>query len=294
MLYRRKVLLNILHEFNGVLPSISLMKLSLLVTRTAGATQCYDFIPYKFGAFSYSLYSDINSLSKEGTISKTNNNIVLNSFNYDDYKIKTVDREAVRLIHNQFPNASPKDLIAYTYNKYPFFALKSTLTDYVTPEIRQKIQECINNDKHTELFTIGYEGISCEEYLNRLIRNNIALLIDVRKNPISMKYGFSKNLLSKHVKDLGIEYLHLPELGIESEERQNLETYQDYKNLFAKYEKTTLLNNTLALNRIITSLRQNKKVALTCFEKDYHCCHRGIIAKKLQTLPDWNYKLTHL
>ncbi|WP_200885350.1 DUF488 family protein [Jejuia pallidilutea] len=45
------------------------------------------------------------------------------------------------------------------------------------------------------LFTIGYEGISLEHYLNKLIRNNIKLLCDVRKNALSMKYGFSKSQL---------------------------------------------------------------------------------------------------
>ncbi len=294
MLYRRKVLLNILHEFNSKLPRLSLLKLALLVTRTAGATQCYDFVPYKYGAFSYSLYSDINALTREGTVSEAGKDIILNSFNCEDYKIKSTDMQAIRFVHSQFPTASTTDLITYTYNKYPFFASKSTLTKYITPEIQQKIQECISNDTSTELFTIGYEGISCEEYLNRLLINNIALLIDVRKNPISMKYGFTKSLLAKHVQDLGIKYLHLPELGIESEERQNLETYQDYKDLFEKYAKTTLLNNQRALEYIITLLRENKKVALTCFEKDYHYCHRGVIAQKLQTLPDWKYKLTHI
>lgn len=294
MLYRRKVLLNILHEFNSKLPRLSLLKLALLVTRTTGATQCYDFVPYKYGAFSYSLYSDINALTREGTVSESGKAIVLNSFNCEDYKIKSTDMQAIRFVHSQFPTASTTDLITYTYNKYPFFASKSTLTQYITPEIKQKIQECISNDKSTELFTIGYEGISCEEYLDRLLINNVALLIDVRKNPISMKYGFTKNLLAKHVQDLGIKYLHLPELGIESEERQNLETYQDYKGLFEKYAKTTLLKNQQALEYIMTLLRKNKKVALTCFEKDYHYCHRGVIAQKLQTLPSWKYKLTHI
>lgn len=125
MLYRRKVLLNILHEFNGKLPRLSLMKLSLLVTRMAGATQCYDFVPYKYGAFSYSLYSDLNALTREGTVSEAGKDIVLNSFNYEDYKIKSADMQAIRFVHNQFPNASTKDLITYTYNKYPFFAAKA-------------------------------------------------------------------------------------------------------------------------------------------------------------------------
>ncbi len=63
----------------------------------------------------------------------------------------------------------------------------------------------------TILFTIGYEGISLETYLNRLIENDVKLLVDVRSNPLSMKYGFSKNTLNKYCQSIGIEYEHIPD-----------------------------------------------------------------------------------
>lgn len=76
----------------------------------------------------------------------------------------------------------------------------------------------------TILFTIGYEGISLETYLNRLIENDVKLLVDVRSNPLSMKYGFSKNTLNKYCQSIGIEYEHIPEVGIQSQERKHLST----------------------------------------------------------------------
>ncbi|WP_342774750.1 DUF488 domain-containing protein [Bartonella massiliensis] len=52
--------------------------------------------------------------------------------------------------------------------------------------------------------------------MNCLIENDIKFLCDVRKKPISRKHGFSKRQLEKAVSNIGIEYIHLPELGIVS------------------------------------------------------------------------------
>lgn len=57
------------------------------------------------------------------------------------------------------------------------------------------------------VFTIGYEGIHFEEYINKLIRNQVAVLCDVRCNPLSRKFGFSSKMLSSVLPNLGIEYI---------------------------------------------------------------------------------------
>jgi len=82
------------------------------------------------------------------------------------------------------------------------------------------------------LFTIGYEGITVEHYLNTLIKNGVQVLCGVRNNPLSRKFGFSKSSLQKYFGNIGIEYIHFPELGIKSEKRNNLNSYEDYQNLF--------------------------------------------------------------
>ena len=68
----------------------------------------------------------------------------------------------------------------------------------------------------------------------------MTLLCDVRRNPLSRKYGFSKSTLSKACGNVGIRYEHLPELGIASEQRQELTTQADYDALFEVYERKDL------------------------------------------------------
>ena len=85
----------------------------------------------------------------------------------------------------------------------------------------------IKHNKPT-LYTIGYEGISFEQYINKLLTNGVKVLCDVRRNPYSQKYGFLKNGLQEFLGLVGIEYIHIPELGITSSMRTNLNSNIDY------------------------------------------------------------------
>ena len=51
-----------------------------------------------------------------------------------------------------------------------------------------------------------------------------------------MKYGFSKKQLKTACNGVGIEYIHIPEVGIESDKRQELNTQADYDKLFKLYK----------------------------------------------------------
>lgn len=42
------------------------------------------------------------------------------------------------------------------------------------------------------VYTIGYEGIDLEQFIDIIKKNHIDTIIDVRKNPVSRKKGFSK------------------------------------------------------------------------------------------------------
>ena len=64
------------------------------------------------------------------------------------------------------------------------------------------------------------------------------LLCDVRKNALSMKYGFSRNQLKDACEHVGIQYLHIPDLGIVPKKRKELNTQADYERLFSEYERT--------------------------------------------------------
>ena len=131
----------------------------------------------------------------------------------------------------------------------------------------------------TGIVTIGYEGRNLDQFLSILVENNVRKLIDVRKNAFSRKSGYSKNPLKSALEKRGISYLHLPDLGIESAQRQNL-TKEGFSELFRRYAEELGTNEDL-LNRIKV-LAQKERVALMCFEARETDCHRGIIAKRFR------------
>lgn len=296
--YRRKIILALLELFGRNLSVTQLQKYLFLFTRKQQGLRAFEFVPYKYGCFSFQANQDIYTLSKYGYLTITDDEIkeisLIRPTNYM-FELDLFDQQAMRDTYENFGTLSQTDLIRYTYIRYPFYAINSTIAERIlTPDELKKVAEQRRKLSVIQLFTIGYEGRSLEEYLKRLIINDIHVLCDVRKNAYSQKFGFSKSQLENACNGIGIQYIHIPELGIESNQRQNLYTQQDYDNLFAQYSQTILLQNSVALQHVYDLIQKNKRVALTCFEKDPHQCHRHIIAKALLKLPNANYTLNNL
>ncbi|MCL2799159.1 MAG: DUF488 family protein [Endomicrobia bacterium] len=294
MFYRKKILLNLLDAFGGKLDKISFTKLLFLFCVSNEKNRQYEFVPYQYGAFSFTAYSDINGLKREGMVYEGDNYFALQQFDKQSYKITEDDNERIDSLYRQFNGKTSDDLMEITYANYPYYAKNSKKKDLITAEIKNAIKTAISEDNSTTLFDIGYEGKSLEAYLNLLITNNIKTLVDVRKNPISMKYGFSKGFLSKRTNDLGIEYLHVPELGIESDKRQSLNSFEDYQNLFANYEDTTLKRNIKSVEKVHDILMQDRRIALTCFEADKNYCHRYRVVNCINNLYPNEFETEHL
>jgi uncharacterized protein (DUF488 family) len=145
------------------------------------------------------------------------------------------------------------------------------------------------------LVTIGYEGRSLEAYLNLLLQDTVTVLCDVRRNPLSRKYGFARSTLSAACDGVGIRYEHLPELGIASEERRELVTQADYDALFTSYERNSLPRQGEALAKICGWIENDgHRVALTCYESDPCQCHRHCVAEALERLGGVHLTPRHL
>jgi len=144
------------------------------------------------------------------------------------------------------------------------------------------------------VYTIGYEGRSLEGYLNLLIRNGVRLLCDVRRNPLSRKYGFSKGTLAKGCEGVGIHYEHIPQLGIASENRRGLETQSDYDDLFSYYARASLPMQKASLAKIRGWVTEGQRVALTCYERLPERCHRHCVADALEKSFGRTFRPMHL
>jgi uncharacterized protein (DUF488 family) len=239
MYYRRKILLSLLQVFDNKLEKISLQKLLMLFSDLQSRPD-FHFVPYKLGCFSFQARADLSTMVKYRQVAEEGN--YWQKTDQADYitELKESDRKAMRTIKNLYVGKSKDELLRITYTRFPYFALNSTIAHEVLNESEINIVSNMRPKfKNSVLFTIGYEGVSLEEYLNKLIINGVNMLCDVRKNSLSMKYGFSKSQLKNACEGVRIKYEHMPDLGIESDKRQELHSQQImtffFGNIVTKY-----------------------------------------------------------
>lgn len=75
--YRRKIILALLQLFDGQLDKIRLQKLLFLfaIKQSYNGRTCYDFIPYKFGCYSYSANADMTAMITRGFLTEDEKNL---------------------------------------------------------------------------------------------------------------------------------------------------------------------------------------------------------------------------
>lgn len=291
MNYRQKTLLGLLSAFGGHLASTDFQKYLFLYTQEFQQEPSFEFVPYRFGGFSFQSYADKQRLIEMGALTDAEDWQLQKGFVANGL----FDEAAYARCYAKYSHLHGTKLLQYVYRQYPYYAIKSERAAKIMSEQELSVIAAARPAASAAcLFTIGYEGSSLENYLNRLIRNNVQTLVDVRRNPLSRKYGFSKKTLSDTVKKLGIGYVHIPELGIASDRRQGLTTQADYDRLFHSYEKEELKRNGRALQELFDLFLKDKRVAITCFEANVCMCHRGRVAKAMSTLSDWKYDVLHI
>lgn len=294
MFYRRKIILALLQLFDKQIDKISLQKLLFLFTKGQKKAD-YEFIPYYYGCYSYSANADLTVMVKRGILSETTSHFTSNETTNYLNVLKAEDKKLMLYVKDQYGKMNTNALMKHTYLNYPYTAINSVKAkEILTIEQYEKVKNSRPINNKTILFTIGYEGISLEEYLNRLLKNDVKVLVDVRNNPLSMKYGFSKSQLQRYCNSLGIEYVHYPEVGIQSEQRQELNTQADYDKLFTIYCENNLKKTISSQEKILNLLKEKKRIALTCFEANICQCHRKHLAEAIENLPSFEYEVKHI
>lgn len=291
MNYRHKTLIGLLSAFGGHLPRTDFQKYLFLFTREFQQEPSFEFVPYRFGSFSFQSYADKRRLVEIGALADTDDWRLQEGFSTEGL----FDGAAFDRCYVKYSHLKGTKLLQDVYRRYPYYAINSErAAKIMSAQEISAITAARPAAASVCFFTIGYEGSSLEGYLNRLIQNSIKTLVDVRRNPLSRKYGFSKKTLSDTVKKLGIGYVHIPELGIASEKRQELNTQADYDRLFNSYERQELKQNGKALQDLYDIFLKDKRIAITCFEADVCMCHRGRVAKAMSALPGWKYDIRHI
>ena len=160
------------------------------------------------------------------------------------------------------------ELVADVYARYPWYATRSELSAGHGGRPRS-VRKAV--------LTVGYEGKSVDAFFDGLLQEGVEVLIDVRANPVSRKYGFSKKSLHSIAEKLGMDYRHLPRVGIPGSSRAHLDSYASYQRLLKRYE-TRMLPELEQDVADIAKLMKRRLSALMCVEEDVRCCHRSRLA----------------
>jgi len=186
-------------------------------------------------------------------------------------------------------------LVKKTYRDFPQFTSRSKIASrHFTAEEVKQLQFAWNTDTKPAVFSIGYEGLTIDSFLNKLIANNVTVVVDVRNNPQSMKYGFSKKSFKQYIESAGMKYVHIPELGIPSAMRKGLGESVSHKTLFKAYESELLPKHEAEIKQLLNLTNQSERIALVCFEANHHFCHRHTLIDYLQKDKAFQISVIHL
>jgi transcriptional regulator with XRE-family HTH domain len=120
---------------------------------------------------------------------------------------------------------------------------------------------------------VGYEGLNQATLLDRLRRDHVEIVADVRLTPLSRKPGLSKKALAAALEAARIRYIHLPALGNPKDnragfsDRGNKDARRRYRQTFERPAGRDQLDE-------LRRLASQHVVAVLCFEHDERLCHR--------------------
>jgi uncharacterized protein (DUF488 family) len=143
-----------------------------------------------------------------------------------------------------------------------------------------------------QLFTIGHSNRPLDLFLETLRAHEIEMVVDIRTIPRSRHNPqFDHKALQAALKNVGIAYLHLKELGglrHAKKDSLNVGWHNASFRGFADYMQTPEFEEGLDA---LMALAQEKRCVILCAEAVPWRCHRSLIADAL-TLKRW--KVFHI
>jgi uncharacterized protein YwgA len=289
MLRRQRTVLKLLSVADGALSATQLQKYIFLLreeTLLCHDSTFYEFLPYRFGPYSFAAQREIDTLTAYGYIESVGSSLRITALGKNEASKCEADTAcAVLTVLSHYGKKPLRSLLEDVYARYPWFASNSELEDLVLASATKP------KTASPAVYTIGYENRSVDGFLNTLIRAGIRRVIDVRANPISRKYGFARSALASLAGKLGLGYSHFPELGIPSEKRKKARTHAEFIELFRYYEQQVLPAKMSEMANVAELMNSTPSV-LVCMEKEAVDCHRSRLADCIASLT--NLSQVHL
>lgn len=271
---RHRALLAIMDEAGDYAEPSMLIHLAFLLrqeARTAGGSAFFQFLPYKTGPHSFVLDQEARKLASAGLLDQQNDGswALTRTGKQAACDLDVSVRADIRELVRRAANRSVDWLRHYVFDHYPWFTLNARSGGQIDRPVAD-----------IAVYTAGYEGLHVDGFLNGLLRVGIHRLVDVRNNPVARRFGFHGSTLNRLCQSVGIEYVHMPDLGIPSSMRANINAEGARERLLADYATKTLPERTQNI-RHLTSLVRQQPTVLVCVEADPSCCHRASLAEMI-------------
>ncbi len=144
----------------------------------------------------------------------------------------------------------------------------------------------------SELYTMGYEGISQDTLLQTLMSYDIQTLLDIRERAQSRKPGLSKTALGRAAAQCGIRYAHIRALGTPRDIRYRRKIDHDEAAFRAGF--SAYLATQEAAMAALTQQAGRERCCLLCYEADVEECHRLLVAARAVEMSGGALTAVHL
>lgn len=123
-----------------------------------------------------------------------------------------------------------------------------------------------------KIYTIGHSNRIIDDFIPMLRSFGIITLADVRSMPGSKRWPqYNQYALSKSLKEAGINYIHIPQLG----GKQRASTPGGYKDYMSTEQFADAIKQ-------LEKIAQKEFTAYMCAEADWSHCHRSFISDHLK------------
>src|SRR5271157_4519466 len=152
MFSRQRAILRLIEHEGGSIARLRLVKLAFLLSRETEAPRAglYDFVPYKHGPFSFTLYHELRALGRDGWVAEQEHDVKIGEAPH--LQTAFLDKEFLAVIdelskrHRSVPTSAMVDGV---YHDYPWFTLNSDA-------IRKRA--VVRPAAKPAVYTVGYEG----------------------------------------------------------------------------------------------------------------------------------------
>lgn len=157
-----------LDALNTPVGNLDFQKLLFLYTKECEREPSYEFVPYKFGGFSFTSYADKRRMMEAGLLLQDDQQWGLTDTGRVAARKHSVQPLLVAGFCRRHHLLRGTPLIAEQYRRFPYYATRSEIVNSVLTdaECRKRVADARPKASKSGLMTIGYEGRSLEAYLN--------------------------------------------------------------------------------------------------------------------------------